>query len=378
MEKSKRNERYTCTICKLTYTEEKWKEKCESWCKKHPSCNLEITSYSIEVKKSRNQTEEDKNNRQNKSVFRKKFSFILFLAFVFELLVFYNHFYPIKPFVAKIFHLNRIATGYIKNGNYTDRKLAVFEEVNPKEGFTSQLVLGNIVLQMATDGVIDMTKMEDLYKARGGIPQEERDLLTKSSTTPLTINTNNANWIVNILWAIGLSNKMDINKQSPVNGPDVNNFASTGGWTLGKEENGGAYFNKYPLISLTAEQQKRVKMIADSTYRPCCNNSTFFQDCNHGSAGMALIELGVSQGLSDREIYKTLLAFNSFWFPQNYIETALYFNVIKNTDWTDVDPKLALSKDYSSIGGWIANIDTPVHEVVDLLPKSQSGGSCGA
>ena len=280
--------------------------------------------------------------------------------------------------IARFLRGNRIETGYIKNGNYADRKVAVFEEVNPKEGFQSKIVLGDTIPKLVSLGVIDMAKMQQIYQTRGGIPKDEFQLLTESSRTPLTINANNANWIVNLLWAIGLSNEMEINKQSPVYGPNVNNFASTGGWTLGKEANGGAYFNKFPLIKLTDSQQKRVKLIADSTYRPCCNNSTFFQDCNHGSAAMALIELGVARGLSDQEIYKTLLAFNSFWFPQNYSEIALYFNVIKNTDWHDVDPKLALSKNYSSIGGWMVNVDTEIAKVPNLLPKPQNSGSCGA
>ena len=274
--------------------------------------------------------------------------------------------------------LKRVATGYIKNNNYADRMVAVFEEVNPKKGFQSKIVLGDVIPRLVSYGVIDMTKMQELYKERGGIPKEELQLLTNPSHTRLTITGDNANWIVNLLWAIGLSNSMEINTQSPVYGPDVNNFASTGGWQLGKEQNGGMYFNKFPLIKLTDSQQKRVKMIGESTYRPCCNNSTFFQDCNHGSAAMALIELGVSQGLSDKEIYKTLLAFNAFWFPQNYNEIALYFNVMKNTDWADIDPKVALSKDFSSIGGWVTNVDTPVHSVTGLLPKQAPGGSCGA
>lgn len=291
--------------------------------------------------------------------------------------------YPLikeQPFMTNIINLlrgNRIDTGYIKNGDYTNRKIAVFNEVNPKNGFQSKIILGDIVPKLVSFGIIDIPKIQQIYQGRGGMPKEEMALLTKSSSVPLTINADNANWIVNLLWAIGLSNKMEINQQSPVNGPDLNNFASTGGWNLGKAPTGGTYFNKYPLIILTSEQQKRVKRIADSTYRPCCNNSTFFQDCNHGSAGMALIELGVAQGLSDQKIYKTLLAFNAFWFPQNYDEIALYFNVIKNTDWHDVDPKLILSKKYSSISGWITNVDTQVSRVSNLLPKSQNSGSCG-
>ncbi len=297
-----------------------------------------------------------------------RLSKLLFIPLIIFLIVFI---FPHLPLVKKV------ETGQMKNNDYTARKIAVFEEINPKNGFQSKIQLGDIVPKLVSYGVIDMTKMQNLYQGRGGIPKEEMELLTKASNKPLVISASNANWIVNLLWAIGLSNKMEINKESPIFGPDLNNFASTGGWNLGKEDSGGAYFNKYSLIPLNSSQQKRVKMIAENTYRPCCNNSTFFQDCNHGSAGMAIIELGVSEGLSDDDIYKTLLAFNAFWFPQNYNEIALYFNVIKKTDWHDVDPKLALSKDYSSITGWMKNVDTAVAKVPGLLPKSQSSGSCG-
>ncbi len=375
MEKTSKKPLYQCPICKLHYAAKSWATKCETWCKKHPSCNLTIARHSIEAGKAEKKTvlSTKKSLPFNKLLIL--IPLVIFLATTFFLLQ------KLKNEGFLSFHLpfeNQIATGYVKSGNYVNRMQAVFEEVNPKNGFESQIVLGDIIPRLVSYGVIDMTKMQQLYDGRGGIPKDEMSILTKPSYSKLTINGNNTNWIVNLLWAIGLSNNMEINKQSPVYGPNVNNFASTGGWQLGKEENGGAYFNKFPLIKLTDSQQKRVKMIADNTYRPCCNNSTFFQDCNHGSAAMALIELGVSQGLSDKEIYKTLLAFNSFWFPSNYNEIALYFNVIKNTDWQNVDPKLALSKDYSSISGWIANIDTPVHSIAGLLPKPQNGGSCGA
>ena len=254
----------------------------------------------------------------------------------------------------------------------------VQQEVLPKGGFTTKIVLGNIVPELVSYGVIDRGKITELYKVRGGLTKEQTDLLDYYSDKPLVVNAQNATWLVNILWAIGLSNHMDINKQSPVYGSSVNDFASTGGWTLGKSDSGGEYFNKFPLISLSSTQQKRVKAIAENTYRPCCNNSTFFQDCNHGSAAMALIELGVAQGLPDDEIYKTLLHFNSFWFPQNYVEIGLYFNAIKHTNWDSVDPKLTLSKPYSSVTGWMRNVDVTVSKIPGLLPKQQTGGSCGA
>ena len=262
-------------------------------------------------------------------------------------------------------------------GAYATTTEQVSGQVLPKGGFRTKIVLGDIVPTMVSDGIIDIAKVEALYKNSGGIPPEEMKLLTQPSVEPLVINADNAPWLIDILWPIGLANKMSINEQSPVAGKNVNNFASTGGWSLGKADSGGVYFNAYPLISLTPAQEQHVKEIAGSIYRPCCNNSTFFQDCNHGSAALALVELGVAQGLSDAEIYKTLLDFNSFWFQQNYLETALYFKVVKNTDWNAVDPKVALSQDYSSISGWEKNVDAVVSKIPGLIPQTQSGGSCG-
>ncbi len=262
-------------------------------------------------------------------------------------------------------------------GAYATTTEQVSEEVTPKEGFRTKIVLGNVVPTMVSDGIIDISKVEALYKNSGGIPPEEMKMLTQASNEPVVINANNASWLIDILWPIGLANKMAINEQSPIAGKNVNNFASTGGWSLGKGDSGGVYFNAYPLIPLTPDQEQRVKQIAGNVYRPCCDNSTFFQDCNHGSAALALVELGVVQGLPDSEIYKTLLNFNSFWFQQNYLETALYFKVIKGTDWNAVDPRLVLSKDYSSISGWSKNVDAVVSKVPGLIPQTQTGGSCG-
>jgi len=219
--------------------------------------------------------------------------------------------------------------------------------------------------------------MEELYKERGGIPPELKQLLTQGSDTPLLITRENADWLVNVLWPLGLANKMAINKRSPIAGKDVGNYASTGGWQLGKAKDGGRYFNRHELVSLTREQQRRVWRIATSTYRPCCDNSTFFQDCNHGSAALAVIQLGVAQGLSDEEIYRTLLAFNSFWFGSSYLETALYLNVVEGKNWSDLDPRVLLSKRYSTASGWERNVHLRASKVPGLLPKPEDDESCG-
>ena len=41
------NKLYQCPKCGLEYQEKAWAEKCESWCKEHKSCNLEITKHAL-------------------------------------------------------------------------------------------------------------------------------------------------------------------------------------------------------------------------------------------------------------------------------------------------------------------------------------------
>ncbi len=254
----------------------------------------------------------------------------------------------------------------------------ILAQVTPKEGYRTKIVFGDVVVKMIQAGVIDRQKVEELYKGRGGVPKEMQEYLSKPSDTPIHVTADNSWWIVNLLWPIGLANKMSVNERGPIAGENVGSFASTGGWDLGREKNGGVYYNSLNLIKLTPEQEKRVRTLADTIYRPCCNNSTFFQDCNHGSAALGIIELGVTQELSDDEVYKTVLAFNAYWFPQNYAETALYFQKVKNQEWKKIDPKVILSKDYSSISGWLANVDTPLKKMPDILPALQNSGSCSA
>ena len=258
---------------------------------------------------------------------------------------------------------------------------AVVAKVIPEKGFQSKIVLGDSIVKLVENGVLDGPKFEDIYKDRGGFPDGLKDVLTAPSNKPILLTRDNASFYVNLLWPIGLANKMDSNNSSPINrdnGKSLFNFASTGGWNLGKEKNGGAYFNKLNIVSLTPAQEALVTKIAQNSYRPCCNNSTFFQDCNHGSALLGLLQLGASQGLSEDELWREALAFNSFWFSQQYIYNALYFKAVKGIDWDNVDPKVVMGKDFSSASG-SGNIQAEVAKIPNLIPTQGhgGGGSCG-
>lgn len=121
------------------------------------------------------------------------------------------------------------------------------EKVLPQKGFQSKIYLGNSIVKLAENGVIDKDKFEALYKDRGGLPQELKGVLTLPLDKPILLTRENANFYVNLLWPLGLANYMSSNRESPVNGKSLFNFASTAGWNLGREENGGAYFNKFNL-----------------------------------------------------------------------------------------------------------------------------------
>lgn len=276
-----------------------------------------------------------------------------------------------KPAIAQ-FVDNRNALPTANSGKLFEEATA---KVLPAQGFPSKIRLGDSVVKLVENGVIDRAKFEAIYAGGGGLPAELKDALDQPSAETILLTTTAANYYINLLWPLGLANYMARNQTSPVNGSSLFNFASTGGWTLGREENGGAYFNKLRIVELTPEQEALVTRIAENCYRPCCDNSAFFQDCNHGSALLGVLELGASQGLSEERLYREALAFNSFWFPQTYVQTALYFKAVNNTDWENVDPRIVMGKGFSAASG-AAVVGKKVNEL-GLIPQQGGGAGCG-
>lgn len=275
-----------------------------------------------------------------------------------------------SPFAGAMFVAGRAAG---QNGPAGGSRLfdEVAAKVLPQKGFQSGIRLGASVVKLVENGVIDLQKFAALYQDRGGLPPELKSLLAAPSDKPILLTRGNATYYVNLLWPLGLSNYMSTNDRSPVNGKSLFKLASTAGWNLGKEENGGAYFSKFKIVGLTPGQEALVTRIAQNTYRPCCDNSTFYQDCNHGSALLGLLQLGASQGLTEDELNREALAFNSFWFPNNYIQTALYFKAVKNTDWENVDAGKIMGFDYSALGPWSRNVQAEVAKIPGLLPRTR-------
>src|SRR3989344_220659 len=234
------------------------------------------------------------------------------------------------------------------------KALAKLEQtITPNQGITLPAIWGDLGKHLVENGVIDQKKFDDLYAQRGGLDEKTGNLLTGNNNEKLVITKENANIMLNLLWALGLGNKNEILEKGEMADPQyggADKFASTGGWTLASSNPMGHY-SRHPMISLTPEQQLLVENVSKNIYRPCCGNSTHFPDCNHGMAMLGLLELMASRGVSEADMYKAALAVNAYWFPSNYLTLASYFKS-KGTDWSKVDPKLALSAEYSSGQGY--------------------------
>ena len=249
--------------------------------------------------------------------------------------------------------------------------------VIPEVGFQSRIALRDSIVQLVEYGVINRGKFFALARQRGAPPPELAKVLSEPSDRPVRLTGDTAVELVNLLWPVGLSNHMVGNFSSPLNGDSLYNLASTGGWTLGAAKNGGDYFNAFPIVPLDTAQEALVLRVAKATFRPCCDNSTFFQDCNHGSALLGLLQLGAAQGLDEAELYREALAFNSFWFPDNYIKTALYLRVSEGVDWNQVDPARIMGRDFSTLSLWRRNVAEPLSKIPAIVPPTGGGANCG-
>jgi hypothetical protein len=245
------------------------------------------------------------------------------------------------------------------------------------ESETIPISFQSSVKKLAEEGVIDLKKWNKLYSKRGlEIPDRIEKAFSSYSREPIEFNTVSAPFLLNILWALGISNKTKFNEQSPLQGKRLPNFASTGGWTLGKEKNGGAYFNQVANIPLNDKQEQLAFETAKNIYRPCCNNSTFFQDCNHGSAMLGLLELGASQGKREEELYAFALTANIYWFSETYVKMGLYFEEIEGKSLEEIPSQRLLSREFSSAYGFRSNVLQKLAKR-NLLPGSRRGSSGG-
>lgn len=243
------------------------------------------------------------------------------------------------------------------------------------KGYRFSISWGDLGKKLVDEEVIDEVKLAQSLTGSETMPDEVKKYLD-GSDQKIELNEQNAHFWLNVLWGLGLANKnkiLDEGDMQELSENNPGNFASTGGYTLGKGD-AMSYYSKYSYIKLDDKQQKLVEEIAGNIYRPCCGNSTAFPDCNHGMAMLALVELMVSQNYSKEKIYDTALKFNSLWFPQTYFDIAYHFEKA-GRDYNKIASSELLSKTFSSAQGY----EVIRKEAEGLQwPGQKSGGGCGA
>ena len=256
----------------------------------------------------------------------------------------------------------------------------IFDEINPAKGYEINATYKDLGPKMLAMGVVDYDKFKSTYEKSGqSFPAELDNILKNGSNKKIKITSENSYFLLNFFWAVGLANKsriLDTGEIMKYGGlKEAGNFASTGGWSLAK---GSAmdYFSKGNLISLTKEQEDLVEKVSSNVYRPCCDNSTAFPDCNHGMALLGVYELMAANGATENQMYEAGKYFNAFWFPGNYYDLALFFKNKEGKSFKDMSGQTILGKDFSSASGWQAAKQWLAGKGLIKAPPKQGGG-CG-
>lgn len=262
---------------------------------------------------------------------------------------------------------------------HEDAMAALVRQINPPEGFALPVSYGDLGPRLLAAGAIDYNLFLRLYEEKGQpLTEAQMRILTAGSRDAIVITRQNANFLLNLFWAVGLANRNPILLEGPMmkyGEGEVGRFASTGGWTIGTKDPVELYASQL-LIDLTSEQQDRLEKVAARVYRPCCNNPTHFPDCNHGMAMLGMLTLLASQDTTENEMYAAAKYANAFWFPQQTLELAVFFQMSQEMEFAAVDPQTAVGQSFSSgqgyqnVRNWLAS-----QGLLDQAPGG--GGSCG-
>ncbi len=255
----------------------------------------------------------------------------------------------------------------------------LLQQINPPEGYALPVHYGDLGPQLLEAGAIDYEQFLAVYERSGRpLSDEQKDILRKGSDARIVINSENAYFLLNFFWALGLTNENRILTEGPMvqySEGQIERFASTGGWTIGALPVTQIYASA-ALIPLTPQQQARLEEVASAVYRPCCNNPTSFPDCNHGMAMLGMLELMASQGATTDEMFEAAKYANAFWFPQQTLEIATYYKNAQGLDFSQVEARQVVGSNFSSGSGFRA-----VHQWLlqnGLLEQAPGGGgSCG-
>jgi hypothetical protein len=165
-------------------------------------------------------------------------------------------------------------------------------QVHPPEGYQVQAIFNEVGPKLLAAGAMDYDVFLQVYEQAGApLTEKQVAILTQDSHEQIVINTENAYFLLNFFWALGLTNQNPILTEGPMvtnSQGQVENYASTGGWSIAAKPVSELYASA-EILSLTPEQQEHLEHVAQNVFRPCCNNPTHFPDCNHGMAMLGLL-----------------------------------------------------------------------------------------
>jgi hypothetical protein len=214
---------------------------------------------------------------------------------------------------------------------------------------------GRIGPGLIAAGAIVPERFEAVYQQAGQpLTQLQREVLLEGSDRSIVLDQVNAYFLLNLLWALGLTNDNQVLTQGPMlrSGlSKVGQYASTGGWRLGRKPVLELYASEQ-LVSLTEEQQARAGEVASGVYRPCCDNPTSFPDCNHGMAMLALLQLLAAHNFSTDDLFIAAKAANRFWYPSETLRLATYFKAAQSVEYAQADARQAMGRQMFSISGY--------------------------
>ncbi|MFH1185973.1 MAG: hypothetical protein V1755_13180, partial [Chloroflexota bacterium] len=145
--------------------------------------------------------------------------------------------------------------------------VALREKVNPPDGYRLGVRYGALGPRLLEAGVIDYEAFAGLYEQAGSpLTANQVKVLKHGGDEEIVITAENAHFLLNLFWAMGLANRNPILTDGQMvryGDGQIERFASTGGWTLATRPVSDIYAN-LDLIRLTPEQQKRVEEVASA------------------------------------------------------------------------------------------------------------------
>lgn len=280
---------------------------------------------------------------------RHKFSFVLILITIVA--------FTAGSLGGYQFGIHRSTTGIQADSSTGDvqKPKSMAEQVNPPEGFKIPVRFGSIGPKLHAAGAIDYHEFDQaLKRVNKPLTDDQINILNSNNDEEIVISGQNAYFLLNFFWALGLTNLNPILTKGPMmdgGREQAGNFASISNWTIGSKPS-IELFASQTLVSLNSRQQTLLEKVASNIYRPCCDSPINFPDCNHGMALLGLLELMASQNANEDQMYLAAKSVNAFWYPQQSLEIALYFLAVQNVNFQNTKPSDFVSVRYASGTGF--------------------------